>query len=64
MLDHVVEAIRRAERPSVNEVDGSRATITCLRLLESAARDGEPCVVDWQIDETVPSAEAPGRVPV
>lgn len=47
MLDHIVGAILKGERPSITELDGSRATIACLRLLESADHRGRSTAVDW-----------------
>jgi predicted dehydrogenase len=40
-----IEAIREGRRPLVTVVDGVRATLGCLRMLDSA-RTGEPCDID------------------
>jgi predicted dehydrogenase len=39
--------IRGGQAPEVTARDGARATIACLRMLESA-RSGVPCAVDWE----------------
>jgi predicted dehydrogenase len=40
-------AIREGTAPEVTVRDGARATIVCLRMLESA-RSGNACRLDWQ----------------
>ncbi|MDQ3998072.1 MAG: bi-domain-containing oxidoreductase [Gemmatimonadota bacterium] len=40
-------SIRRGTPPEVTARDGARATVACLRMLESA-RTGRPCAVDWE----------------
>jgi predicted dehydrogenase len=40
-----VEAIREGHKPLATVVDGVRATLGCLRMLDSA-RTGEPCGID------------------
>lgn len=41
--------IRKGQPPAVSVRDGARATITCLRMLESA-RTLEPRAIDWKAD--------------
>jgi predicted dehydrogenase len=42
-----ISAIRAGVAPQVTVRDGARATIVCLRILESA-RSGNPCRLDWE----------------
>jgi predicted dehydrogenase len=46
-LESFVEAIRAGSPPVPGERDGTRATIACLRMLQSA-RSEMPCAVDWE----------------
>jgi hypothetical protein len=38
-------SIRNGNLPEVTVLDGARATVACLRMLESA-KTGEPCAID------------------
>jgi hypothetical protein len=38
-------ALRESRLPQVTVVDGARATLACLKMLESA-RTGQPCTID------------------
>jgi predicted dehydrogenase len=49
-LESFLTAIRKDRSPEVTARDGARATIGCLRMLESA-RTKSPCVID--VDETL-----------
>jgi predicted dehydrogenase len=44
-LQAFLEAVRRGNTPSVTVRDGARATLVCLKMLESA-RHGKPCAID------------------
>lgn len=46
-LKSFVDAIRQGTPVAVNVDDGARATIGCLRLMESARDDGAPHAIDW-----------------
>jgi predicted dehydrogenase len=46
-LDSFVKSIRTGEAPEVGALDGARATIACLRMLESA-RVGAQCAIDLE----------------
>lgn len=46
-LESFVTAIRRGAKPDVTARDGARATIACLRMLESA-RTQSPCPIDLE----------------
>lgn len=50
------EEIRAGKAPSVTVDDGSRATLVCLKMLESA-RTMSPCTLDWKADLSGPVAE-------
>jgi hypothetical protein len=40
-----LDGIREGKKPAVDVVDGTRATVVCLRMLESA-RTLQPCQID------------------
>jgi hypothetical protein len=40
-------ALRRGDPAPVGLDDGIRATVSCLRILDSA-RTGQPCTIDWR----------------
>jgi predicted dehydrogenase len=44
-LNDFIDAIRNGGHPQIGVEDGARATIGCLRMLESA-RSLEPCAID------------------
>jgi predicted dehydrogenase len=46
-LESFVNSIRRGESPEIDARDGARATIACLRMLESA-RVGAQCAIDLE----------------
>ena len=48
--------IRAGKPPSVTADDGARATLTCLKMLESA-RTMSPCALDWRAELSVPVTE-------
>jgi predicted dehydrogenase/threonine dehydrogenase-like Zn-dependent dehydrogenase len=48
-IESFFERLRRAQSPEVTVEDGIRATIGCLRMLESA-RSSIPCSIDWRQD--------------
>ena len=50
------DEIRAGKPPSVTVDDGSRATIVCLKMLESA-RTMSPCDLDWKAELAAPAAE-------
>ena len=50
------DEIRADNAPSVTVDDGARATLVCLKMLESA-RTMSPCVLDWRADLSGPVAE-------
>ena len=43
------DEIKGGEAPAINVRDGARATIVCLRMIESA-RIMAPCALDWEAD--------------
>ena len=45
-IKNMIEHVKRGEAPSVSVFDGARATVGCLRMLESA-RYLEPRSMDW-----------------
>ena len=55
-----IDEIRGGKPASVTVDDGARATLTCLKMLESA-RTMSPCALDWKADISVPVTE-PGNV--
>jgi predicted dehydrogenase/threonine dehydrogenase-like Zn-dependent dehydrogenase len=46
-LERFLKAVRTGEQPDVTVRDGARATVVCLRMLESA-RTQNPCVIDLE----------------
>jgi hypothetical protein len=46
-IDEFVSDLRSGKTPSVTVRDGARATIGCLRMLESA-KEHKPFAVDWE----------------
>jgi hypothetical protein len=44
-MDDFIDAIRKGGHPQIGVEDGVRATIGCLRMLESA-RNLAPCAID------------------
>jgi hypothetical protein len=44
-LQGFLDGIREGKEPAVNVVDGTRATVVCVRMLESA-RTMQPCQID------------------
>ena len=48
--------IRAGKAPSVTVDDGARATIVCLRMIESA-RTMTPCALDWRAELAAPEGE-------
>ena len=50
------EEIRAGKAPSVTVDDGARATLVCLKMIESA-RTMSPCTLDWKADLSGPVAE-------
>ena len=54
--------IRLGKTPSVTVEDGARATILCLKMLESA-RTMSPCELDWKSQLVVPLPEAASSTP-
>ena len=47
-LKAFLDAVRSGRPSPVSVQDGARATIVCLKLMESARRGGVPLVADWQ----------------
>ena len=47
-LKAFVDSARKGAVSPISAIDGARATIMCLRMLESAKRDGAPCQIDWR----------------
>lgn len=47
-LKAFLDAVRSGRPSPVSVQDGARATIVCLKLMESARRGGIPLVADWQ----------------
>ena len=50
------DEIRAGRTPSVTVDDGARATVICLKMLESA-RTMSPCALDWRAELSVPMTE-------
>ena len=50
------DEVRAGKSPSVTVDDGSRATIVCLKMLESA-RTMSPCDLDWKAELAATAAE-------
>lgn len=44
-LELFLKGVRAGEPPQVTARDGARATVACLRMLESA-QNPEPCAID------------------
>jgi predicted dehydrogenase/threonine dehydrogenase-like Zn-dependent dehydrogenase len=53
-MEHFFNSIRKASTQAVTARDGARATVCCLRMLDSA-RSLEPCAID--LDETLCPSE-------
>lgn len=53
-MESFLNRLRKGLPPEITVHDGARATIACLRMLESA-RDRVPCTIDWQSE----TAQAP-----
>ena len=53
-IEAFFENLRRGEAPEITVADGIRATIGCLRMLESA-RTLTPCSMDWRRDLGLPA---------
>ncbi|HVP54248.1 MAG TPA: bi-domain-containing oxidoreductase [Candidatus Eisenbacteria bacterium] len=51
------DAVRAGNLPSVTVDDGARATLVCLKMLESA-RTLSPCALDWRAELSVPTPES------
>jgi polar amino acid transport system substrate-binding protein len=51
-----IDEIRAGKPASVTVDDGARATLTCLKMLESA-RTMSPCALDWRAELSVPATE-------
>ena len=47
-LKAFLDAVRTGTPSPVSVQDGARATVVCLKLMESARRGGVPLVADWQ----------------
>ena len=47
-LKAFLDAVRSGRPSPVSVQDGARATVVCLKLMESARRGGVPLVADWQ----------------
>lgn len=50
------DELRAGKAPQVTVDDGARATLVCLKLMESA-RTMSPCVVDWKAELSGPMGE-------
>jgi predicted dehydrogenase len=48
------ESIRSGRRPDIGVEDGIRATVACLRMIESATTQ-MPCAISWQSEVGLPS---------
>jgi predicted dehydrogenase len=48
------ERLRKGERPEIGVEDGIRATVACLRMIESSSKQ-MPCAIDWQREVGLPS---------
>jgi hypothetical protein len=48
------ERLRKGQRPEIGVEDGIRATVACLRMIESSTTQ-MPCTIDWQREVGLPS---------
>jgi hypothetical protein len=47
-MEDFVSALREGRPPKVGVSDGIRATIACLRLMESCQQHGAPRTINWR----------------
>src|SRR6185437_16203388 len=48
------ECLRKRQRPEIGVEDGIRATVACLRMIESSATQ-MPCAINWEREVGLPS---------
>jgi hypothetical protein len=53
-IESFFERLRKGQSAEIGVEDGIRATVACLRMIESSSAQ-VPCVIDWQREVGLPS---------